>query len=244
MGRRLSFVAVIPAFNEAENLPRVAVELRECWPDASIVVVDDGSNDETMQVLHDLEARYGIAWLRLHQHLGIGAAMRAGLRFAHLQGSHTVVRIDGDGQHRPSEIARVLAPIVDGEADAVQGSRYAAPDRHPSGLARRATQRLLGRVLSRLTARTVTDPTSGFWAFGPRAVRLLADHHPSGYPEPELLLFLHRNGLRVVEVPVEMRRRLSGRTSLTGARASVALARLLLTTVVAPLRPPVKSSVP
>ena len=240
----MSFLAVIPAFNEAANLPRVATELRQCWPDVPIVVVDDGSDDGSSQVLADLESRCDIACLRLPQHLGIGGAMRAGLRFAHLQGHRTVVRIDGDGQHQPSQIARVLAPIMDGTADAVQGSRYTASNRPPSGLAFRATRGLLGRVLSRLTARTVTDPTSGFWAFGARAVSLLAEHHPSGYPEPELLLFLHRNRLRVVEVPVEMRCRFSGRTSLTGARASVAVARLLLTTVVAPLRPRVKGSVP
>jgi len=97
-------------------------------------------------------------------------------------------------------------------------------------------QRMLARVLSHLTRQRVTDATSGFWAFGPRAVKMLSEHHPTGYPEPELVLFLHRNGLRLVEVPTEMRARLAGRTSLTPSRAGLALARVLLAMVVVPLR--------
>jgi hypothetical protein len=101
---------------------------------------------------------------------------------------------------------------------------------------RRAGQYLLAPLLSLVVGRRVTDPTSGFWAFGPRAVRLLSEHHPTGYPEPELLLLLSRNGLRVVEVPIEMRERSGGRSSLTIRRAGVALARVLLAVVIVPLR--------
>jgi hypothetical protein len=152
-----------------------------------------------------------------------------------------VVRLDGDGQHQPAEIDRLLGPLLAGEADAVQGSRYAWAAGYQATGALRVGQRLLAAVLSRLAGRRVTDPTSGFWAFGPRAVRLLADHHPSGYPEPELILFLHRNRLRAVEVPITMRRRLAGQTSLTAPRVALALARLLLTAAVATLRPMVEA---
>jgi hypothetical protein len=92
-----------------------------------------------------------------------------------------------------------------------------------------------------LTGRPVTDPTSGLWAFGPQAVALLADHHPSGYPEPELRLFLSRNGLSMVEVPVQMRARPAGHTSLTARRLGAAVARLLLHLVVVPLRTAVRN---
>ena len=95
--------------------------------------------------------------------------------------------------------------------------------------------------MSLVTGRTLTDPTSGFWAFGSAAVDLLARHHPTGYPEPELLLFLHRNGCRVVEVAAEMGPRLAGRTSLTRLRALQALARVVLALVIVPLRAPVVS---
>ena len=119
------------------------------------------------------------------------------------------------------------------------GSRYVGRRphwrRHLS--TRRLSQAALAACLTVWTGRRFTDPTSGFWGFGPRAVELLGEHHPSGYPEPELRLLLHRNHQAVVEVPVEMRPRLAGQTSLTAWQTGLALARVLLMAVVVPLRP-------
>ena len=231
----MKVLALIPAYNEAASLPAVVAELRAVDAALHVLVVDDASDDDTPELLPTL----GVAWLRLSQRLGIGGAMRAGLRYARARGFERVVRLDGDGQHEPADVPRLLAPIAAGRADAVQGSRYAGAPGYRATGARRAGQHALALVLSAFTGQTVTDPTSGFWAFGPRAIRLLGDHHPAGYPEPELLLFLRRNGLRLEEVPIGMRERRAGRTSLTAGRAGVALARVLLTTVVAPLRPAV-----
>ena len=233
-----AFAVVIPARNEAASLPRVIAELRECRPDSAIVVVDDCSEDDTPRILRRLD----VQWLRLEQHLGIGGAVRAGIRFARELGHDVVVRVDGDGQHRPTDIARLLARLS--SADAAQGVRSANGAGYQARTATRLSQRVLASVLANITEQPVTDPTSGFWAFGPQAVHLLADHHPSGYPEPELRLLLHRNGLRVVEQPISMRPRLAGRSSLTPRRMSLAVARLLLTTVVAPLRPVVRRAAP
>jgi glycosyltransferase involved in cell wall biosynthesis len=184
----------------------------------------------------------GVRWVRLPQRLGTGAAVRTGLRYAFSRGFETVVRIDGDGQHPPEEIHPLVSPLLLGSADVVIGSRYAGGQRSWTPSARRWIHHVLGSVLSVMTQRRVTDPTSGFWAFGPRALELLIDHHPSGYPEPELLLFLSRNDMRVVEVPVQMRTRTAGRTSLTPQRTWSAMARLLLLLVVVPLRSAVGTS--
>jgi hypothetical protein len=149
--------------------------------------------------------------------------------------------MDGDGQHEPRHVARLLEPITQGRADATLGSRYTTGGRPQRATAvRRAMQYLLAECMSTITGQSVTDPTSGFWAFGPAAVAVLAEHHPTGYPEPELLLFLRRNGLRLVEVPTDMRPRVAGQSTLTWARSWLAGARVLLALLIVPLRAPVK----
>jgi glycosyltransferase involved in cell wall biosynthesis len=224
-------LVVVPAFNESGSLPTVVTELRDHLPSADILVVDDGSTDSTAQVLSAL----GVRWLRIPMQAGLGPAVRAGLRYACRARYDAVVRVDGDGQHPASLIVQVLEPILRGTADVVIGSRYASEVGAKPTL-RRGCQYLLGRILTLLTRQEVTDPTSGLWAFGPRALQVLRSHHPSGYPEPELILFLSRNKLSVKEVQVRMRPRLAGRSTLTPVRMSAALARLALLLVVVPLR--------
>jgi len=175
-----------------------------------------------------------VRWLTLSQRLGVGGAVRAGIRFARRSGYDYVVRVDGDGQHRACDIARVLAPVVAGRADAALGSRFLRGGRVYGW--RRLSQAALAACVSLVTRKRVTDPTSGFWLFGPRALRLLSGHHPAGYAEPELLLFLSRNRLRVAEIPIRMRPRTAGRTSLTGSRALLAFARTALALVIVPFR--------
>jgi glycosyltransferase involved in cell wall biosynthesis len=227
----LRLLAVVPAFNEAPSLPHVVAELRRAVPAADILVVNDGSTDRTSDLLPAL----GVQWLTLAERVGVGGAVRVGLRYAHRAGYQYVARLDGDGQHRAADIIRLLAPVLNGHADAVLGSRFLRRSSRVRSV-RRFGQAALAGCLTRLTGRRVTDPTSGFWLFGPRAVRLLARHHPTGYPEPELVLLLSRNALRVAEVPIRVRRRLAGRTTITTARAALATARTLLALLVVPLR--------
>ena len=229
--RATRILCLIPAYNEAASLQAVVGELRACRPGLDVLVIDDGSTDDTAALLERLDVR----WLHFPERMGIGGAMRAGLRYAARLGYDVVVRIDGDGQHRADDIDRLLAPIRDGRADVVLGSRYTGPSTDREGVTRLA-QRLLAACLSVLTGRHVTDATSGFYVVGPRAIRLLAEHHPTGYPEPELRLFLSRNALNVVEVPVRARPRLGGRTSLTAARLTAAGARVALALIIVPLR--------
>jgi hypothetical protein len=232
-------LCLIPAHNEAASLGRVVAEVKACRPDLDVLVIDDGSTDATPWLLDAGAAAPGaiggIRWLRFPERLGIGSAMRAGLRYAARLGYDAAVRVDGDGQHRAEDIDRLLASIEQGRADVVLGSRYAQPDtlgRGPGPIA----QRMLAACLSALTRVPVTDATSGFCAVGARAMRVLAEHHPTGYPEPELRLFLSRNGLTVVEVPVRARFRLAGTTSLTAVRIAAACARIALALIIVPFR--------
>jgi len=221
----------VPAFNEHENLERVVADLSRVMPPGNILVVDDCSTDGTAEMLPQL----GVRWITLSQRLGVGGAVRAGIRYAKRGGYDYVVRVDGDGQHRACDIGRLLAPVVTGRSDAALGSRFLHRRGDTRGL-RRFSQAFLAACLSTVTRRSVTDPTSGFWLFGPRALRVLSGHHPAGYAEPELLLFLSRNGLQVTEVPIRMRPRIAGRTSLTMSRTLLALARTALAFVVVPFR--------
>jgi glycosyltransferase involved in cell wall biosynthesis len=227
-----NFLVIVPAHNEAPGLGQVIADLRRFKQGVPILVVDDGSTDGTTDLVEEL----GVLRLTLPCRLGVGGAMRAGLKYARALGYETVVRVDGDGQHSASEIPRLLEPVLCRRADAAIGSRYLGRRGDPTPALRRWTHRILARCLSVLAGRRITDPTSGFAVFGPAAVRLLGLHHPTGYPEPELLLFLARSELRVVEVPIRMLRRQAGRTSLTPGRAGLAGARTLLAFIVVPLR--------
>ncbi|MGB2717611.1 MAG: glycosyltransferase [Vicinamibacterales bacterium] len=224
-------LAVVPAYNEVENLNRVVGELRRLAPAIDVLVVNDGSTDATSEVLPQL----GVRWLTMAARVGVGGAVRAGLRYALKNGYSYVVRIDGDGQHRTTDIRRLLEPVVADRLDVVIGSRFLARRKRRFTVLRGA-QALLAVCLTFATKRRITDPTSGFCLFGPRALRMLAHHHPTGYAEPELLLLLHRNGLRAGEVPIRIRPRLNGRTSLTPLRALVAVGRTLVALFVAPSR--------
>jgi glycosyltransferase involved in cell wall biosynthesis len=218
-------LVLIPAHNEAASLPAVIAEVRALVPGADILVVDDGSTDWTFRLVEGLGARV----LRIHERIGVGGAMRTGLRYAGRLGYRRVVRVDGDGQHPAADILALMAPLNSGVADVCFGSRFADAR---VGIVRRA----LALCLTALTGRPVTDPTSGFCAFGPRAIDLLSDHHPTGYGEAELLLFLSRNGLRAAEVPVAFRPRIAGRTTLTPLRKTTAIARIMLAMLIVPLR--------
>jgi len=164
----------------------------------------------------------------------LGERMASALRQTLDTGATRVVLIGTDIPTLPGTVIRDAFRLLR-RADVVLGSRYARPYTERTS-ALRLAQRLLAACLSALTRGRVTDATSGFCAVGPRAVRVLAEHHPTGYPEPELRLFLSRNALSVVEVPVRARFRLGGTTSLTAGRAAAACARVMLAIIIVPFR--------
>jgi glycosyltransferase involved in cell wall biosynthesis len=209
-------VAVLPAFNEEPNIARVLAELRAVDPGLEVVVVSDGSTDRTADVAETAGARV----IRLPFNLGIGGAVQTGFRFIWEEGYELAVRLDGDGQHDPTQLPAIVAPIVAGEADIVVGSRFLGSGAYRSSKARRIGIRILARVVSVIARQRLTDTTSGFQALNRRGIALYAAELPRDYPEVEGMVMAVRHRLRVREVPVTMREREYGRSSI-GALASV-----------------------
>ena len=220
----MRLLAIVPAFNEAANLPLVVSGLRGL-SDLEVCVVDDGSTDATARVAANLGARV----LRLPLNLGIGGAVQTGYRYAAENGFDLAIQVDGDGQHDPEWLPQLIEPAALGRADLVIGSRFLSKEQSfRSTAARRVGIRYLSALLRLRCGVRVTDPTSGFRAAGRRAIELFARHYPSDYPEPEAIAMAARAGLVVEEVPVQMRPRRHGRSSIGAAQAAYYMAKLSL----------------
>jgi len=219
-------VAIVPALNEEVTVPRVIDELLAFDPGLDVVVVDDGSTDRTAAVA----AAKGARVLRLPFNLGIGGAVQTGFRYAFEGGYDLAVRVDGDGQHDPAQLGAVLAPVLRGEADIAVGSRFAAagPDGYRSSRSRRIGIRILAAVVSRIVGQRVTDTTSGFQALNRNGIALFARDYPHDYPEVEATVMVFRHRLRLAEVPVTMRERGGGRSSITALRSIYYMVKVLL----------------
>ena len=222
--RRLRSIAIVPAFNEEGALGAVLEEIAAAEPELEIVVIDDGSTDGTARVA----AAAGVAVVTLPFNVGIGGAVQTGYQYALEHGFELAIQVDGDGQHDPREIGHVVAPILEGRADLVVGTRFVTGGGYRGTRLRRVGIRLFAAVVSLLVRQRVSDTTSGFRAVNRKALRLFADHYPHDYPEVESIVLLSRHGLRMLEVPVQMRVRETGNSSITALRAAYYMIKVLL----------------
>jgi glycosyltransferase involved in cell wall biosynthesis len=226
---RLLFI--VPAYNEQDNLSVVVDELRHSYPGADIAVVNDGSTDDTAKVARSL----GVHLLDLPCNIGIGGSVQTGLLFAARHGYDVAVQFDGDGQHRADQVAPLLASLAEGY-DVAIGSRFLGPSAYHPPIGRRVGIATLRWVNTLVLRRTITDSTSGFRAYGPAAITFLAEEYPHDYPEPESVVTLCRSGFRVVEVPVAMRHRQGGQSSITAIRSIYYMLKVVLAIAVGATR--------
>jgi len=222
----------LPAWNEEANLPAVLDELHAELPDADVLVVDDGSTDRTAGVAR----AHGAEVLSFAQNRGLRAGIAAGYAWARDHGYSFCGRIDADGQHPPAELRRLLELVRAGGCDVAVGSRFVsgdgyAPYRYAPTGARRLGTGILRRSMRFVLGRPFGDATSGMYAAAATALPMLAEPYTSGAPEVEAILRLHRAGLRVDEVPVDMRARASGESKLRG-RTAVLLVLTVIGTLV------------
>lgn len=222
-------LVVIPAFNEEAALPAVLEELRSTVPDHEVLVVDDGSIDDTAGVAR----RAGVRVARLPFNLGIGGALRTGFRYAATHGYERVVQFDADGQHDAGAIAR-LHEALDAGADMVVGSRFAEDDvDYEVGHVRGGAMGFLRVVVHLLSGRRFTDTSSGFRGFGPQALRFFSHTYPAEYMDSvEALMLAAYAGLTVEEVPTPMHSRAAGQPSTRSLRLIYHYLRVLLVLLV------------
>lgn len=208
---RSKILVIIPVYNEEESIAGVIEDLEANAPFADYIVVNDGSTDGTKELLR----QRGIPHINLVRNLGIGGAVQTGYKYALRHGYDIAVQFDGDGQHCAQYISALVAPIQDGSADLVVGSRFKGEtDGFKSSFMRRLGINILSAVLKMSSTNKIEDVTSGFRAADRKAISLFASYYPDDYPEPESLALVARKGLRVCEVPVEMRERTGGESSI------------------------------
>jgi glycosyltransferase involved in cell wall biosynthesis len=236
-------LVIIPAYNEAEALPRTLADL-QALPDAyEVLVVNDGSLDPTQAVAERLArtSRLPVHVVNLPANCGIGVAVQTGYLFAAAAGRYRyVIQLDADGQHPAESIPRLVAQCEARGLDLCVGSRFLVWDREGfhSTFARRLGIRFFAALISLLSGVRVTDPTSGFRCAGPRAWACFARHYPDDYPEPESLFWCARNKLHVGELPVCMRARAGGVSSIGRAASWYYMLKVSLSILMERLRAP------
>lgn len=219
-----SLLILIPAYNEELCVDRVIASVNAVYPDAPVVVLDDGSWDATANVARAAGAEV----LQLPHHLGLGGAVQMGYRFAYERGFERVVRVDGDGQHVAADIPKLLEVMAEGDYDMVTGSRFLEPTDYDAPAMRRFGSRVFSWVLRPILGQRITDPTSGFVAVNRRALEVFSRSFPLEYPEIEALVVLRRKQMRHREVSVRMQPRLAGRSTIDNWKAVYYMVRVLL----------------
>lgn len=212
----MQILVIVPAYNESENIASVIRSVTAQYAGIHLIVVNDCSTDATSYIAR--KERVIVADLPVN--LGIGGAVQTGFMYAQRQQYDIALQFDGDGQHRAEDIPALLQPITSGKADVVIGSRFCGESEgFKSTPLRQWGIKLFELINSLLIHQRITDNTSGFRAYNKKAIAFLAQHYPSDYPEPEAVILLGKNGFRIKEVPVTMKARQGGRSSIAGVRS-------------------------
>lgn len=208
----MKILIIIPAYNEENNIVRVLETLKNQYGEYDFLVINDCSTDATKILLKQFKAPF----LDLPVNLGIGGGVQSGYIYARENGYDIAVQMDGDGQHLPEYLETVITPIKSGEANFVVGSRFIENEGFQSSKLRRLGINLLSSVLKIVTGTKVLDVTSGFRAVDRNGIELFSRDYAQDYPEPEALAVALRSGLKVKEVPVQMKARDAGISSISG----------------------------
>ena len=205
-----NFLIIIPAYKEADNIKSLVESIIVQYPQYDYIIVNDGSKDATRQICQ----KNGYNFIDLPINLGIGGAVQTGYKYAQREGYSIAVQIDGDGQHDISQIDKVIEPLLCGTHDIVIGSRFIEKEGFQPSPMRRFGIRFLSALIWVCTGKKFLDVTSGYRAVNRRFIEIYADNYPSDYPEPEAIVSAIMHKGRVTEIPVAMKERQVGTSSI------------------------------
>jgi glycosyltransferase involved in cell wall biosynthesis len=225
---------IVPAYNEAENIRGVIHKLRSVNDQWDVLVINDCSTDNTSAIARETgHAKV----LDLPFNLGIGGCVQTGFRYARKYNYDFALQFDGDGQHSAEEIDKLLAIVVNKEADAAIGSRFRQKnDGFRSSFFRRIGIRVFELFSYLLIRQRITDHTSGFRAYNQKVLYFLADHYPDDYPEPEVVILLGKNGFKIKETFTQMHERKGGVSSIPLTRGPYYMIKVMLAMFMSAIR--------
>lgn len=214
---------IIPCYNEQATIATLLQEISACKQGYETIVIDDCSQDDTFKIASQLSPT-----VRLLKNLGIGGAVQTGIKYAYNKGFDFCVQIDGDAQHKPGEITKLLKAYQEMPRSIIIGSRYLKNDTFRSTHARRFGGRVIAKTLNTLFAQcSVTDPTSGMRLMDRKVIEFFANHYPHDFPEPISLAWALKKGFSVGEIQVQMRMRTHGNSSIMGLKPISYMFRVL-----------------
>ena len=222
----------MPAYNESRAIGKVTAAVKACLPEADVLVINDGSSDDTAGIARQAGARV----VSLPFNMGYGAALQTGYKYAWKKGYNYILQMDADGQHEPAFLRDILRELETGPADVVIGSRYLREESYRPSFARRQGMRLFAGLTSAIIKQKISDPTSGFQGFCKPVLNfLVSDYFPADYPDADFIIMLHKCGFRIKEVPVVMKAGF-GKSMHSGAKPVYYIFKMILSILVTLLR--------
>ena len=225
---KIRVLIILPCFNEEQSIGSILQQLKNIKvPNCEFTAlpVNDGSTDNTITEIK----KHSSTYVDLPKNLGIGGAVQSGLKYAHKNNFDMAVQMDGDGQHPPLELIKIISPILNNETDVCIGSRFIDKEGFQSSFLRRVGINFLSGLIKLRCGQTVLDCTSGYRAFNKKAIEECVKYYPKKYPEPESALYLIKKGIRVKEIPVIMEARDGGTSSISGLRGIYYMLKVSLT---------------
>ncbi len=223
---------IIPAYNESENILNTVKVIQEDAPDFDYVVINDCSRDNTLELMKENNINY----VNLPVNLGIGGAVQTGYKYALENDYDVAVQVDGDGQHDPKYLKVLVDALEKNDADMVIGSRFINNEGFQSTFMRRVGIVYFTRLIHLLTGKTITDPTSGFRMCNRKVIELFSKDYPRDYPEPESIVALLKRKMNVMEVPVQMKERQGGVSSINASKSVYYMIKVSLAILIENLR--------